>query len=160
MFKRCPIPGRFHWSECPRGDLNPEVRAFSPILRLSTQMGEKSPVRGFHANMIAGLLQPVSSGLASCGPRAACAGAIPGVTALPALPAGVPGRLRQSACHPMGASQRSRLTMRVVAVWPESACDIRLIDWRSSAAFQTGAPEWMICALAQVDRSRGPGARI
>jgi hypothetical protein len=36
-----------------------------------------------------------------------------------------PGRLRQSACHPMGASQRSRLTMRVVAVWPESARVIR-----------------------------------
>jgi hypothetical protein len=59
------------------------------------------------------------------GPRAACAGAIPGVTALPALPVGAPGRLRQSACHPMGALQRSTLTMRAVAVWPESARDIR-----------------------------------
>jgi hypothetical protein len=25
---------------CPRGDLNPETRAFSPVLRLSTQGGE------------------------------------------------------------------------------------------------------------------------
>jgi hypothetical protein len=70
------------------GDLNPESGAFSPILRLSTQMGEKSPVRGFHANVIAGAPQSVSSGLAGCGPRAAGAGAIPGVTAAPARSAG------------------------------------------------------------------------
>ena len=37
---------------CPRGDLNPNPRAFSPILRLTTQVGEKSPVRGFHVLMI------------------------------------------------------------------------------------------------------------
>jgi hypothetical protein len=37
---------------CPR-DLNPHARAFSPILRLSPQPGEKSPVRGFHASRLA-----------------------------------------------------------------------------------------------------------
>jgi hypothetical protein len=51
------------------GDLNPEVRAFSPILRLSTQVGEKSPVRGVHANLLAGTPQPVSSGLARLRPQ-------------------------------------------------------------------------------------------
>jgi hypothetical protein len=66
---------------CPRGDLNPKTRAFSRILRLSTQMGEKSRVRGFHANTVAGTPQPVSSGLADCGLWAAGAGAIPGLTA-------------------------------------------------------------------------------
>jgi hypothetical protein len=59
--------------------LNPETRAFSPILRLSTQMGEKSPVRGFHALMLAATPQPVSSGIAGCGLRVA--GTIPGLTA-------------------------------------------------------------------------------
>jgi hypothetical protein len=44
-------------------------------------MGEKSPIQGFHALMLAGAPQPPSSGLAGCGPRAAGAGAIPGVTA-------------------------------------------------------------------------------
>jgi hypothetical protein len=44
-------------------------------------MGEKSPVRGFHANMVAGAPQPVSSELADCGLWAAGAGAILGVTA-------------------------------------------------------------------------------
>ena len=46
---------------CPRGDLNPQSRAFSPIPRLNTQVGEKSPVRGFHALMLAATPQPVSS---------------------------------------------------------------------------------------------------
>jgi hypothetical protein len=46
---------------CPRGDLNPETRAFSPVLRLSTQAGEKSPVLGFHAAMLAGALWLPSS---------------------------------------------------------------------------------------------------
>ena len=46
---------------------------------MSTQAGEKSPVRGFHALMLAGAPEPVSSGLADCGPMAA--GAIPGLTA-------------------------------------------------------------------------------
>jgi hypothetical protein len=63
------------------GDLNTQSRAFSPILRLNTQLGEKSPVRGFHALMLAGTPEPVSSGLAVCGLRAEGAGAIPGVTA-------------------------------------------------------------------------------
>jgi hypothetical protein len=61
--------------------LNTQSRAFSPILRLNTQMGEKSPVRGFHALMLAGAPRPVSSGPVGCCPRAAGAGAIPGVTA-------------------------------------------------------------------------------
>jgi hypothetical protein len=60
-------------------DLNTQSRAISPILRLNTQVGEKSPVRGFHALMLAGTHRPVSSGLADRG--AACAGAAPGVTA-------------------------------------------------------------------------------
>jgi hypothetical protein len=38
---------RIAWA---RRDLNPHTRAFSPILCLSTQVGEKSPVRGFHAS--------------------------------------------------------------------------------------------------------------
>jgi hypothetical protein len=74
-------------------DLNPQSRAFSPILRLNTQAGEKSRVRGFHALMLAGTPQPVSSGLAGCGPRAA--GAIPGVTA--ARPHSQLGRFRSVA---------------------------------------------------------------
>ena len=56
---------------CPREDLNTQSRAFSPILRLNTQLGEKSPVWGFHALMLAGALDSVSSRLAGCGPRAA-----------------------------------------------------------------------------------------
>jgi hypothetical protein len=51
-------------------------------------MGEKSPVRGFHALMLTGAPQPVSSGLAGRGPRAAGADAIPGMTAVPARSAG------------------------------------------------------------------------
>jgi hypothetical protein len=47
---------------CPRGDLNAQTRAFSPVLRLSTQAGEKSRVRGFHALMLAVWARPVSSG--------------------------------------------------------------------------------------------------
>jgi hypothetical protein len=66
---------------CPRGDLDTQSRAFSPVLRLNTQVGEKSPVRGFHALMPAGAPRPVSSGPVGCCPRAAGAGAIPGVTA-------------------------------------------------------------------------------
>ena len=58
---------------CPRGDLNPETRAFSPILRLSTQVREKSPIRGFHAFMLAATPGPVPSGLARPRGRAACA---------------------------------------------------------------------------------------
>jgi hypothetical protein len=73
---------------CPRGDLNTQSRAFSPILRLNTQMGEKSRVRGFHALMLAGTPEPVSSGLADFGLRAAGVGAIPGVTAAPSQSAG------------------------------------------------------------------------
>jgi hypothetical protein len=52
---------------CPRGDLNPEVRAFSPILRLSTQMGEKFPVRGVHANILAATPRLASNGLLPSG---------------------------------------------------------------------------------------------
>ena len=52
---------------CPRGDLNPETRAFSPVLRLSTQAGEKSPVRGFHAAMVAGALRLPSSDSSAAG---------------------------------------------------------------------------------------------
>src|SRR5260370_31858297 len=63
-------------------DLDPEAGAFSPILRLSPQSGEKSPVRGFHVAMVAGVPPPVSSGLAGCGLRAAAdAGAVPSATA-------------------------------------------------------------------------------
>jgi hypothetical protein len=41
----------------------PETRAFfSPILRLSTQAGEKSSVRGFHAAMVAGALRRDAGG--------------------------------------------------------------------------------------------------
>src|SRR6266567_6289599 len=69
------FPWGFNVSE---GDLNPETRAFSPVPRLSTQVGEKSPVRGFHALMLAGAPEPVSSGLAGCGPGSR---APPGVTA-------------------------------------------------------------------------------
>jgi hypothetical protein len=74
-----------------RGDLNPKSRAFSPILRLNTQVGEKSPVRGFHALMVAATPRPVSSGLADCGAGAGCAGAATDVTAARmAKSAGVP----------------------------------------------------------------------
>jgi hypothetical protein len=62
---------------CPRGDLNPQSRAFSPIPRLNTQMGEKSRVRGFHALMLAGTAGPVSSGLSGCASRTAGAGRSP-----------------------------------------------------------------------------------
>jgi hypothetical protein len=64
---------------CPRGDLNTQIRAFSPVLRLSTQAGEKSRVRGFHALMLAGAPGPVSSGFAGCCPGGGSA--IPGLTA-------------------------------------------------------------------------------
>ena len=37
-----------------RRDLNPHTRAFSPILCLSTQVGEKSPSWGFHAATVTG----------------------------------------------------------------------------------------------------------
>jgi hypothetical protein len=50
--------------KCPRGDLNPQSRAFSPVLRLSTQAGEKSPVLGFHAAMVVGAL-PLPSSVSS-----------------------------------------------------------------------------------------------
>jgi hypothetical protein len=43
------------------GDLNPHDRAFSPILCLSTQVGEKSPSWGFHAAKLAGGNRLVSS---------------------------------------------------------------------------------------------------
>jgi hypothetical protein len=60
--------------------LNPETRAFSPIPRLSTQVGEKSLVQGFHAAMVAGAPPPVSSELAGCGVNAAAdAGAASGL---------------------------------------------------------------------------------
>jgi hypothetical protein len=62
-------------------DLNTQSRAFSPILRLSTQVGEKSRVRGFHALMLAATPRPVSSRIRRAGRGAACAGAVPGVTA-------------------------------------------------------------------------------
>ena len=52
-----------HWQMESVRDLNPERRAFSPILRLSTQVGEKSPVRGFHAAMVAGRFPKASSWL-------------------------------------------------------------------------------------------------
>jgi hypothetical protein len=45
---------------CPR-DLNPETRAFPPIPRLSTQVGEKSPSWGFHAISISGASRPAST---------------------------------------------------------------------------------------------------
>jgi hypothetical protein len=54
---------------CPRGDLNPETRAFSPILRLSTQAGEKSPVRVCHAAMLAGASRIASSRADRLGPQ-------------------------------------------------------------------------------------------
>jgi hypothetical protein len=69
--------GKMHVGLCPRGDLNPESRAFSPILRLNTQIGEKSPVRGFHANMLTGVPRLVSSRLAARSPGATGAGTIP-----------------------------------------------------------------------------------
>jgi hypothetical protein len=90
---------------CPRGDLNTQSRAFSPVLRLNTQVGEKSRVRGFHALMLAGAPEPVSSGLAGRGSRAAGAGAIPGPTATRSHSRlGALGRLRQPVCRPVGAS--------------------------------------------------------
>jgi hypothetical protein len=53
-----PVPGLALTSvlvgERWRWDLNPRSRAFSPIPRLSTQDGEKSPGWGFHAAMVAG----------------------------------------------------------------------------------------------------------
>jgi hypothetical protein len=71
---------------CPRGDLNPERRAISPILRLSTQVGEKSPSRGFHAAMVASEPRTASSGFR----RLAAKSALP-------LPFG-----RDGACRPVG----------------------------------------------------------
>ena len=41
--------------------MNPRTRAFSPILCLSTQVGEKSPSWGFHAVMVTGTARLVSS---------------------------------------------------------------------------------------------------
>jgi hypothetical protein len=38
---------------CPRGDLNPETGEISLNLDLNSKTGEKSPVRGTHANMLA-----------------------------------------------------------------------------------------------------------
>jgi hypothetical protein len=89
---------------CPRGDLNTKSRAFPPIPRLNTQVGEKSPVRGFHALTLAGTPRPVSRGLvAAPGPRAPSPAGLPRART---VSLGAPGRLRQSACRPMGASQR------------------------------------------------------
>ena len=45
-----------------RRDLNPHISAISPILCLSTQVGEKSPSWGFHAAMVTGAARLVSSG--------------------------------------------------------------------------------------------------
>jgi hypothetical protein len=59
-----PVNGRSWGFNVSEGDLNPQSRAFSPILRLSTQEGEKSLVRGFHALMLTGSPELVSSGLA------------------------------------------------------------------------------------------------
>jgi hypothetical protein len=87
---------------CPRGDLNPEGRAFSPIPRLSTQMGEKSPSWGFHAARIAGVPRPASSGLGRPGTE-------PGMRYLPA---------GDDACR---ASQRLRhataVSYLLIALW-------------------------------------------
>jgi hypothetical protein len=73
--------------------------------------GEKSPVRGFHALMLAGTPQPVSSGLAGCGPGAAGAGAIPGVTA--ARLHSQPGRSRPVTA--VGVPSNQRLTALISA---------------------------------------------
>jgi hypothetical protein len=55
-----------------RRDLNPHIRAFSPILCLSTQVGEESPSWGFHAAMVTGAARLVPSGYAGAvGVRAA-----------------------------------------------------------------------------------------
>lgn len=45
--------------------MNPHIRAFSPILCLSTQVGEKSPSWGFHPAMVTGAARLVSSCYAS-----------------------------------------------------------------------------------------------
>ena len=39
---------------CPRGDLNPETGEISLNLDLNSKIGEDSPVRGTHANIVAG----------------------------------------------------------------------------------------------------------
>jgi hypothetical protein len=48
---------------CPRGDLNPETGEISLNLDLNTKTGEKSPVRGVHALIVASAPRPESSEL-------------------------------------------------------------------------------------------------
>jgi hypothetical protein len=48
---------------CPRGDLNPETGEISLHLDLNSKAGEESPVRGFHANIVAGAPRLASSRL-------------------------------------------------------------------------------------------------
>ena len=66
---RRPTLDRYVWA---RRDLNPHIRAFSPILCLSTQVGEESPSWGFHAAMVTGAARLVSSSyVGAVGVRAA-----------------------------------------------------------------------------------------
>ena len=57
--------------------MNPHIRAFSPILCLSTQVGEESPSWGFHAAMVTRTVRLVSSGYA-CAVRVRAASGAPG----------------------------------------------------------------------------------
>ena len=43
------------WTKCPRGDLNPKTGEISLNLDLNSKTGEKSPDRGVHAAMVAGM---------------------------------------------------------------------------------------------------------
>jgi hypothetical protein len=48
---------------CPRGDLNPQVGEISLDLGLNSKTGEKSPDRGVHASMLAGMSRLASNAL-------------------------------------------------------------------------------------------------
>jgi hypothetical protein len=134
---------------CPRGDLNPDRRAFSPIPRLNTQVGEKSPVWGFHELMLAGTPDPVSSGLAGCGPRVAGAGTIPGVTA---------ARLHSQRALPVGYGSRRAVQWCLAALtsalgWPKAQTD----DTGGSGRTGVGTRYPPIWRLRQVLRSSAFG---
>ena len=64
-------------------DLNPRIRAFSPILCLTTQVGEKSLSWGFHAAMVTGAVRLVSSGYTGAVGVCAASGAPSGGGRLP-----------------------------------------------------------------------------
>jgi hypothetical protein len=80
-----PETGKMRVNLWARRDSKAQTRAFSLILRLSTQAGEKSRIRGFHALVLAARPGPVSSRVRLVGRRAgaACSAAALGVTAVP-----------------------------------------------------------------------------